>query len=104
VRRPAPWNTSPGQIRALPAMITDRAGRFRRTRVRLTCAGVPGIHTFAGHGPDTLGHGGLDLRTTMFARMSRYGPVTGGTTRYPVSRLSIQTGRSQHFPALSDTA
>ena len=41
---------------------------------------------------------------SMFARMSRYGPVTGGTTRHPVSRFAVQPGRSQHFPALSDTA
>lgn len=27
----------PGQIRALPARITNRVGRLRRTRVRLTC-------------------------------------------------------------------
>ncbi len=33
--------TWPGQIRALPAKITDRAGRFRRTRARLACIGVP---------------------------------------------------------------
>ena len=59
--------TWPGQIRALPATITDRASRFRRTRARLTCIGVPGIYTFTGHGPDALGHGGLDLSAPMFA-------------------------------------
>jgi hypothetical protein len=41
---------------------------------------------------------------SLFARMSRYGPVAGGITRHPVSRFSVQPGRSQHFPALSDTA
>jgi hypothetical protein len=40
---------------------------------------------------------------SMFARMSRYGPVAGGTTRHPVSRFAVQPGTSQHFPALSDT-
>ena len=67
MRRPAPWNTWPGQIRALPARITDRAGRFRRTRVRLTCIGVPGHLYLYRPWSDTLGHGGLDLRTPMFA-------------------------------------
>jgi hypothetical protein len=39
----------------------------------------------------------------MFARMSRYGPVAGGTTRHPLSRFVVQPGWSQHFLALSDT-
>jgi hypothetical protein len=31
---------------------------------------------------------------SMFARMSRYGPVAGGTTRQPVSRFAVQPGTS----------
>jgi len=73
----SPEGTWPGQIRALPARITDRVGRFRRTRARLTCIGVPGIYTFTGHGPDTLGHGGLDLCTPMFAPCLLGCPGTG---------------------------
>ena len=42
----------PGQILALPARITDRVGRFHRTRPLLTCTGVPGVYTFTGRGPD----------------------------------------------------
>ena len=40
---------------------------------------------------------------SMFARLSRYGPVADGITRHTVSRFAVQTGRSQHFPALYDT-
>ena len=61
-------------IRALPAGITNRVGRFRRLRLHLTQCAVPGIYTFADDGyslfrrsPDARSHSGLDLYTPMFA-------------------------------------
>jgi hypothetical protein len=33
---------------------------------------MAGSYTFTGHGAGTLGHGGLDLSASMFARMCRH--------------------------------
>ena len=92
--------------RAPPAGITDRARRCRPTPARLIPAArrtrIPLPVT--GRVPGPPGHCGLDLSVSMFARMSRYGPVAGGITRHPFSRFSVQLGRSQHFPAFTDTA
>src|SRR6266568_4352687 len=41
---------------------------------------------------------------SMFARMSRYGPVAGGTTRQRVSRFAVQPGTSSHSPARAPLA
>jgi hypothetical protein len=39
----------------------------------------------------------------MFARMSRYGPAAAGTTRHPLSRPAVRSGRSRHASAQNDT-
>jgi hypothetical protein len=36
---------------------------------------------------------------SMFARMSRYGPVAADITRHPLSRPAVQSGRSRHASA-----
>jgi hypothetical protein len=40
---------------------------------------------------------------SMFARMSRYGTVAGGTRRQQVLRSAAQSGTSRHVPAPADT-
>jgi len=40
---------------------------------------------------------------SMFARMSRYGPVAAGITRHPLSWFVVQSGRSRHVAAHPDT-
>ena len=40
---------------------------------------------------------------SMFARMSRYGPVAAGITRHPLPWLAVQSGRLRHVPAHNDT-
>lgn len=68
----------PGQIRALPAGITNCVGRFRRTPGATSMYCMAGVYTFAEYGPGTIGtiaerdasapgHGGLDLSALMFA-------------------------------------
>jgi hypothetical protein len=55
-----------------------------------------------------LGRTALNIGRThvcsMFARMSRYGLVAGGTKRHRVWQVAVQTGTSWHFLALFDTA
>lgn len=59
--------TWPGQIRALPARITDRLGRFRRARARLTHIGMPGHLYLCRPWPRRPRRSGLDLRAPMVA-------------------------------------
>ena len=64
-----------GLIRALPAAVTDRACRFRRTSGSGYMYDTLGTYTLAEcgpgaraeRGPDILGHSGLDLSVSMFA-------------------------------------
>jgi len=80
---PGPAPGVPRQIRALPAGITNRVGRFRRTPAAANTYFVAGDYTFTSHGPDTLDYGGLDLSASMFAPCSLGCP---GTPReHPVS-------------------
>jgi len=48
-------------------VVTDRAGRFRRTPGAAIMHFVAALYTFTGSGPDVLGHDGLDLSASMFA-------------------------------------
>jgi hypothetical protein len=66
----------PGQIRALPAGITNRVGRFRRTPRAADMCCVTGAYTSTGRGPDVLDHSGLDLYASMFAPCSLGRPGT----------------------------
>lgn len=103
----SPEGTWPGQIRALPARITHRVGRFRRTRARLTCIGVPGIYTFTGITLPAVVRTARPwwsrpVRADICSMFARDVPVRPGSTRYlqhagplvqAVSRPRLLVGR-----------
>lgn len=68
------------------AAITDRIRCFRK----LWAACLAPKALLGRTGPK-IGRGYV---CSMFARMSRYGPVAGGTTRQPVSQVAVQPGTS----------
>jgi hypothetical protein len=62
--------------------------RFRRTRARPTCVGVPGTYTLPARTQTPSAMRSRPVHAdvcSLFARMSRYGPVADGITRHPLS-------------------
>lgn len=98
----------PGQIRALPAGITNRVGRFRRTPGAANIRFAAGIYTFTGHGPDVLDHGGLDLSASVFAPCSLGRPGTprqhAGIHCPPWIQATAQNGWSRQVPVSNDAS
>src|SRR6266704_3318778 len=93
------------------SLLTRRPGT-RLVRFVTIFSAVPGTGNAPACGHASRGYYGLYLppgRTTiahvcsMFARMSRYGPVAADTTRHPHSWSAVQSGRSRHASAQNDT-
>ncbi len=94
-------------VRALPAGITDRVGRFRRiphaASVYARRAAIP----FPAGGPASRPQWSRPFGTdgcSMFARMPRYAPAASGIRSTARMRAAGQNGSSRHVPALLDSS
>jgi len=98
--RGEPQAALPGQIRALPAEITKRVGRFRLTpgaaNIRSWRASIPYRPWPRRPRPWWSSPVRTDV-CFMFARMSRYAPAARGIRSPPWIRATVQNGKWRHI-------